>query len=58
MTLAMVGLGAAIYAAMWLWYKRENERRERGEVDEKHKDLTEEELKELGDESPHYRYTI
>ncbi|KAK5995499.1 putative transporter [Cladobotryum mycophilum] len=56
-SLSMVGLGTVIYAFLWFWLRRENQRRDAGEVDEKYRDLDEEELKELGDDSPHYRYT-
>jgi hypothetical protein len=54
----MVALGVIIYAFMWFWYDRENKRRDRGELDEKYRGLEDDELKELGDDSPHYRYTI
>lgn len=59
-TLSMVGMGALIYAFMWFWYRRENARRDSGEASavEKYRGMSEEELKELGDDSPHYRYTI
>lgn len=54
----MVGVGTCIYGFLWLWYWRANKRRDAGEMNEKHRGMAEEELKELGDESPHYRYTI
>lgn len=54
----MVGVGVCVYAVMWWWYRRENGRRGAGEVKQKYQGLSEDELKELGDESPHYRYTI
>lgn len=54
----MVGMGTCIYAFMWWWYERENKRRDAGYVKDKHRGMEEDELKELGDESPHYRYTI
>ncbi|KAH7134689.1 major facilitator superfamily domain-containing protein [Dactylonectria estremocensis] len=57
-TLSMVGLGTVIYAFLWFWYRRENQRRAAGEMKEKYRGMAEEELVELGDESPHYRYTI
>lgn len=57
-TLSMVAVGVIIYGFMWWWYARENKRRERGEVDDKYRGLEDDELKELGDDSPHYRYTI
>ena len=53
----MVALGTVIYAFMWYWYRRVNQQRQAGEVVEKYRGLEEDELKELGDESPHYRYT-
>ncbi|KJZ76799.1 hypothetical protein HIM_03676 [Hirsutella minnesotensis 3608] len=56
-TLSMVALGVAIYGAMWMWYRRENTRRGTGQLSEKHKGLNEDELEELGDDSPRYRYT-
>ncbi|KAF7550399.1 hypothetical protein G7Z17_g5738 [Cylindrodendrum hubeiense] len=57
-TLSMVGLGTVIYAYLWFWYRRENQLRAEGEMKEKHRGMMDEELMELGDESPHYRYTI
>lgn len=56
--LSMVGMGTAIYGFLWFWYSRENGRRERGIVSEKYRDMEEEELMELGDDSPRFRYTI
>ncbi|KAH6896866.1 major facilitator superfamily domain-containing protein [Thelonectria olida] len=57
-TLSMVGLGTLVYAFLWYWYRRENQRRDAGEVKEKYRGMDDEELMELGDESPHFRYTI
>ncbi|KAI0148527.1 major facilitator superfamily domain-containing protein [Xylariaceae sp. FL1272] len=57
-SLSLVGLSAILYGLLWFWYARENKRRERGEVKAKHQNLSEEELAELGDESPRFRYTI
>ncbi|CAM1509126.1 Fc.00g028650.m01.CDS01 [Cosmosporella sp. VM-42] len=57
-TLSMVAVGTLIYAFMWYWYRRQNLRRQAGEMEEKYRGLGEAELKELGDESPRYRYTI
>jgi hypothetical protein len=54
----MVALGTIIYGFMWWWYRRENERRQAGHMDDKHRGMAEDELAELGDESPRYRYTI
>lgn len=57
-TLAMVAMGTAIYACMWFWYWRANKRRAAGHMSDKHRRMTEEELAELGDDSPRYRYTV
>ncbi|PMB68162.1 putative transporter [Beauveria bassiana] len=57
-TLAMVATGTVIYGLLWAWYKRENERRAAGVVKEAYQQMSDDELRELGDESPHYRYTI
>lgn len=56
-TLAMVALGTCMYGFMMWWYARANGRRERGEMREEHRLMSEEELMELGDDSPCFRYT-
>ncbi|KOS18221.1 putative transporter [Escovopsis weberi] len=56
-SLGMGGMAAVIYACMTVWLLRENGRREAGVMKEKHRGLSEEELEELGDDSPRYRYT-
>ncbi|KAL7799272.1 major facilitator superfamily domain-containing protein [Trichoderma ceciliae] len=57
-SLSMVGMGTCIYAFLWFWLWRTNKRRDAGELQQEHQGLEEEELKEFGDDSPHYRYTI
>ncbi|KAG5978728.1 hypothetical protein E4U55_006012 [Claviceps digitariae] len=57
-SLALVGTSTAIYGFLWFWYWRENGRRDRGIMREEHRAMSEEELAELGDESPRFRYTI
>ncbi|QUC20863.1 uncharacterized protein UV8b_05104 [Ustilaginoidea virens] len=56
--LAMVGMGTAIYAFLWYWLRRVNAARERGLVSDKHRGLADEQLQELGDDSPGFRYTV
>lgn len=53
----MVGMATCCYAFMWWWYRRENKRRDAGHVDSTYDGSSDEELAELGDESPHFRYT-
>ncbi|OAA77952.1 Major facilitator superfamily domain, general substrate transporter [Akanthomyces lecanii RCEF 1005] len=57
-TLSMVAMGTLIYGLLWVWYRRENQRRAAGALQEKYQNLSDDELRELGDESPHYTYTI
>jgi hypothetical protein len=58
-SLSMVGLATAIYGFLWFWYDRENKKRAEAEtVKPEHQGLTSDELAELGDESPHFVYTI
>ncbi|GJD00133.1 Major facilitator superfamily transporter [Colletotrichum higginsianum IMI 349063] len=57
-TLSMVGMATCLYGFLWFWYSRENKQREAGRVQSKYADLSDDELAELGDESPRYRYTI
>ncbi|KAL6875106.1 major facilitator superfamily domain-containing protein [Trichoderma novae-zelandiae] len=57
-SLSMVGVGTCIYGFLWFWFWRANKSRDAGELSEEHQGLQDEELKELGDDSPHYRYTI
>lgn len=56
-SLSMVGMAVCIYSYLWFWFRRENKRRDGGQVPAKYAHLSEQELMELGDESPHYRYT-
>ncbi|KAI0127993.1 major facilitator superfamily domain-containing protein [Xylariales sp. AK1849] len=56
-SLSMVGMGTCAYGFLWFWLARQNRKRDAGPVDPAHEGLSEEELAELGDESPHYRYT-
>ncbi|KAM4057875.1 major facilitator superfamily protein [Hirsutella rhossiliensis] len=57
-TLSMVALGITIYSLMWLWYRRENKRRAGAQLSDEHRRMKEEELEELGDDSPRYMYTV
>ena len=56
-SLGMVLLAVALYAVLWLWYRRLNAARDAGRVKPEHADLSDDERAELGDESPGFRYT-
>ncbi|TDZ15215.1 putative transporter [Colletotrichum orbiculare MAFF 240422] len=57
-TLSMVGMATCMYGFLWFWYARENKKREAGHLEDKYRDMSDDELAELGDESPRFRYTI
>lgn len=57
-SLSMVGMATVLYGVMWFWFRRENKRRASGEMKADHRILSADELAELGDESPHFVYTI
>ncbi len=57
-TLSLVGMSSAIYCFLWFWLRAENKARDGGKVDSKHEGLSDDELAELGDESPHFRYVV
>ncbi|KAI9753604.1 MAG: hypothetical protein M4579_005068 [Chaenotheca gracillima] len=57
-TLAMVGFSTVLLAFMSFWFSRKNATRRAGGEDSKFEGMSEEELAELGDESPRYMYTI
>lgn len=54
----MVGFGTCVYGFLWFWFWRANKNRDAGELSEEHQGLPDDELKELGDDSPHFSYTI
>ena len=56
--LSLVGLASLAFGLLWFSYARENRRRDEGVIKPEHANLSEEELAELGDESPRFRYTI
>ncbi|TDZ54544.1 putative transporter [Colletotrichum trifolii] len=57
-TLSMVGMATCMYGFLWFWYARENKKREAGHLEDKYRDMSDDELAELGDESPRFKYTI
>lgn len=47
-----------LYGFLWFWYDRLNKQRDTGVMLVQYEGLSDDELAELGDESPHFRYTI
>jgi hypothetical protein len=54
----MVGFASVLYGCMSLYFRRENLRRSAGLEGKKVEGKTEEEIAEMGDESPRYIFTI
>lgn len=54
----MVAFALVCYAILWAYLGILNSRRERGEEDYLIEGKSEEEVAEMGDESPKFRYTI
>jgi MFS family permease len=57
-TLSMVGYAGLVYSFFWWYFRRQNQRRDTGLEDWKTEGKGDEELMEMGDESPRYRYTV
>ncbi|KAL4883912.1 major facilitator superfamily domain-containing protein [Aspergillus karnatakaensis] len=55
-TLSLVGFAGVVYAIMWVYYIWKNMRREQGHEDGKIQGMTDEEIEEMGDMSPRFRY--
>lgn len=55
-SLSMVVMSAVIYSGLWWWYARENKRGVAGLGRAKVDGLTESEVMDLGDESPHFKF--
>ncbi|KAI1826565.1 DNA-repair protein rad2 [Xylaria intraflava] len=54
-SLSLVGLTGLAYGLLWFWFAQENQKREDGFIKPEHQNLSEDELAELGDESPRFR---
>ncbi|KAJ4326211.1 hypothetical protein N0V94_000158 [Neodidymelliopsis sp. IMI 364377] len=57
-TIALLALGAGIYATLHFWYRAQNKRKLEGKEDHRMEGLSEEEIAELGEHNPRFFYTI
>lgn len=55
--MGMIVMGATIFGLMGLYFRRVNRRRERGEEDSRVAGMDQEQIEELGEHNPAYRYT-
>ena len=55
-TIALLAVSALVSAVLWCSMARANKRRRAGDEDDKVLDMTEEQMDELGDDSPRYIY--
>jgi hypothetical protein len=57
--MAMVAMGTIIYAALMVWFRRENQLRDSGKSSSNKKvaQMNEAEIEEMGEWNPRYRYT-
>ena len=56
--MAMAAMSAVLYGGMWLYFVRRNKNRLAGKGNYKLEGKSEEEIAEMGDESPRFIYTI
>lgn len=56
-TLSLTGFSAIVYTFMWYWYGRINKARIAGKEDFKTEGMTYDEVQEMGDRNPDFRYT-
>lgn len=56
--MAMVAFALVCYAILWVHLGMLNKRRENGEEDHLMEGKSEEEIAEMGDDSPKFKYTI
>ncbi|KAF8311067.1 high-affinity nicotinic acid transporter-like protein [Clavulina sp. PMI_390] len=56
-TLAMLGVALVIHSILWISYHIANRRRAEGKEDYKTEGMTDEQVEEMGDESPRFVYT-
>ena len=55
--MAMVAFAITCYAVLWFAFRRINTRRENGEEEHLISGMTEEDIAELGDDSPRFKFT-
>jgi len=57
-TLALLGVSASLFTVLYVWYAKTNRARDNGLQDFIVAGLSEDEIAEMGEESPRYRFTL
>ena len=55
--MALIAMSAVIYLLFWAYFRHLNQRKADGKEDYRMQGLTEEEVEELGEHNPRFRYT-
>ncbi|KAL4962495.1 allantoate permease family MFS transporter [Aspergillus stella-maris] len=55
-TLGLVGFAGIVYGLMWVYYEWKNKQRDRGLEDAKIEGMSDEQIEEMGDMSPRFRF--
>lgn len=55
--MAMIAMSAVIYMVMWTWFRQQNRKRDAGKEDHKVEGMAQEDIEEMGEHNPQYRYT-
>ncbi|KAL4937238.1 hypothetical protein BDV06DRAFT_216033 [Aspergillus oleicola] len=55
-TLGLVGFAGVVYGIMWVYYEWKNKQRDRGVEDAKIEGMSDEQIEEMGDMSPRFRW--
>lgn len=54
--MALIAMSSVIYLLFWIYFRRQNQRKAEGKDDHKVQGMTEEEIEELGEHNPRFRY--
>lgn len=55
--MGFMALASIIYLILWAHFRRQNKKRDAGELDHTVQGMSDEEIQELGEHNPEYRYT-
>ncbi|KAL6399506.1 hypothetical protein AUP68_18054 [Ilyonectria robusta] len=56
-SMAFIAMASVIYLSFWAWFRHLNQRKASGKEDHRIQGLREEEIEELGEHNPAFKYT-